>query len=103
VRITIPTQLVLEVLLRQPIHRWYGLELRRVTGLKGGTLYPIVARFEQLGWLDSAWEEPELHEGSGRPRRRYYWLTEKGAQEAAAVLAGRPARLTELRSVRGLA
>jgi PadR family transcriptional regulator PadR len=103
IRITIPTQLVLEALIRQPARRWYGLELRKTTGLPGGTLYPIVARLEQIGWLESEWEEPEQHEGSGRPRRRYYWLTANGAQEAAASLAGRPARMPELRSLRGLA
>jgi DNA-binding PadR family transcriptional regulator len=95
-RITFPTQLVLEALLKQPVHRWYGLELRRETGLKGGTLYPIVARLEQLGWLESRWEEPEKHEGSGRPRRRYYWLTPDGAQRASNALADRRPLLRSL-------
>ena len=98
---TIPTQLVLEVLLRQPTHRWYGLELRRETGLKGGTLYPIMARLEEWGVVASAWEEPERHEGSGRPRRRYYWLTGHGAQQALTALAGRPSHLAALRSLKG--
>jgi PadR family transcriptional regulator len=103
VRITIPTQLVLEALLHRPTRKWYGLELRRETGLPGGTLYPIVARLEQLGWLASEWEAPEQQEGSGRPRRRYYWLTGHGAQEAVAALAGRPDRLPASRPARGLA
>jgi PadR family transcriptional regulator, regulatory protein PadR len=89
-RVTQPTVLVLRSLLAQPGRRWYGLELCRATGLPSGTLYPIIARLEQEGWLASEWEDPKLHESRGRARRRYYWMTGAGAAEATALLERRP-------------
>jgi hypothetical protein len=32
--------------------------------------YPILARLEELGGLDSEWEEPDVHIPAGRPGRR---------------------------------
>jgi PadR family transcriptional regulator PadR len=65
----------------------YGLELIEATGLRGGTLYPLVARLERAGWLESEWEPPAEE---GRPRRRYYRLTREGAARAERTLR-RPA------------
>ncbi|WP_239139367.1 PadR family transcriptional regulator [Sphaerisporangium krabiense] len=63
----------------------YGLELCAAAGLPSGTIHPILARFEGLGWLDSRWEEADPHE-QGRPRRRYYKLTPNGAERARTAL-----------------
>lgn len=88
-RVTRPTLLVLHALLGEPARSWYGLELCRATGLPSGTLYPIIARLEQEGWLASEWEDPTLHEQLGRPRRRYYWITGLGLAGAADLLERR--------------
>src|SRR6267154_1323661 len=71
-RMTLPTQMVLRALLDEPTKQQYGLELCARAGLQSGTLYPILARLEQAGWIESAWEDPEVHLAEGRPRRRYY-------------------------------
>ena len=34
-----------------------------------GTIYPILARLEHVGWVDSTWEDPAVHEEAGRPSR----------------------------------
>jgi PadR family transcriptional regulator PadR len=81
-RVTRPTLAVLGALLDQPSRKWYGLELCKETGLAGGSLYPILARLERHDWLACQWEEPQRQEAERRPRRRYYWLTEKGRAEA---------------------
>lgn len=93
-RMTIPTQLVLEVLLASPAHTAYGLEVGRTSGLPSGTVHPILARLEAIGWLTSSWEEVDPRE-MGRPARRYYTLTGDGAVAARAALARarRPVRL----------
>ncbi len=57
---------------------------RRLTA--HGTLYKALARLERAGLLESRWEEPELAEADGRPRRRLYRLTGTGA---AAVTRAR--------------
>ncbi len=46
--------------------------------VKGGTLYPILARFEREGWTTSAWGE-----GEGGPGRKFISITPAGRQEVA--------------------
>ena len=97
-RMTIPTQLVLEALLQDPERELYGLEIGELADLRSGTVHPILARLEGVGWLTSRWEEvdPQVE---GRPPRRYYRLTAEGLTAAKAALAKayRPARAGRLR------
>lgn len=65
--------------------RLYGLELSGSTGLKSGTLYPVLARLEVAGWVTSTWEETDPRE-AGRPRRRYYELSPLGRRAGSAAL-----------------
>jgi PadR family transcriptional regulator, regulatory protein PadR len=87
---TLQVRLVLDALLNAAGNERYGLQLRDETGLPSGTVYPIIARLEQAGWLESRWEEPARHEAEGRPRRRYYRLTRDGAERARLALARSP-------------
>ena len=54
---TIPTQLVLRALLADPARELYGVEVSTAAGLPSGTVHPILARLEGVGWLTSRWEE----------------------------------------------
>ena len=83
---TLPTQLVLRTLLAEPARELYGLQICNEAGLPSGTIHPILARLEGLSWLESRWEDASPHE-QGRPRRRYYRLTEDGAGRARIALA----------------
>lgn len=85
-RMTQTTQAVLRALLDDPSADRYGLEICAATGLPSGTVHPILARFEALGWLDSAWEQVDPRE-QGRPRRRYYRLNPHGVTQARDALA----------------
>ena len=67
----------------------HGYDLARETGLKSGTLYPILVRLEQQGWLEARWEEEPA---PGRPRRHLYRLTGLGAEEARAAVSRRQAQ-----------
>jgi PadR family transcriptional regulator, regulatory protein PadR len=95
-RMTIPTQLVLCALLAEPTQEMYGLQICIAAGLPSGTIHPILARFERLGWLESRWEDAVPQE-EGRPRRRYYKLTEDGAEQARIALAQATTSVTTLR------
>lgn len=64
----------------------YGLQLMQATGLPSGTLYPILARLERAGWVESRWEEVDPA-AEGRPSRRYYRLTPAGVTEARTEVA----------------
>jgi PadR family transcriptional regulator len=64
-------------------HEWrYGYELGLEVGLKAGSLYPILMRLRDRGFLDAAWETDPPQ---GRPPRHLYRLTDAGAQLAAQV------------------
>jgi PadR family transcriptional regulator, regulatory protein PadR len=83
---TTTTQLVLRALVDAADREVYGLEICRLAELPSGTVHPILARLENLGWLTSRWEEIDKHE-EGRPRRRYYQLSREGLQDAQNALA----------------
>jgi PadR family transcriptional regulator, regulatory protein PadR len=97
-RMTIPTQRVLAALLGDPERELYGIEIGEAAELRSGTVHPILARLEGVGWLTSRWEEidPQVE---GRPPRRYYRLTADGVLAARAALARayRPSPVRRLR------
>jgi PadR family transcriptional regulator, regulatory protein PadR len=61
-RMTMPTQLVLRALLAEPAQEMYGLQICQAAGLPSGTIHPILARLEGLGWLESRWEDASPQE-----------------------------------------
>jgi PadR family transcriptional regulator, regulatory protein PadR len=83
---TAQTQAVLIALLRDPTESLYGLEIAKAAGLASGTIYPILARLERHGWVESEWEEID-ESAEGRRRRRYYRLTSEGARIAREEMA----------------
>jgi PadR family transcriptional regulator, regulatory protein PadR len=87
---------VLAALYEQASQWQHGYALAGKTGLKSGTLYPILIRLADRGLVEACWqEEPE----PGRPRRHLYRLTAGGLASATGALAaqaqqepaGRPA------------
>jgi DNA-binding MarR family transcriptional regulator len=84
-RITLPTAAVLRQMLQDPAGSFYGLALAEATSFPSGTIYPILARLEAAGWVQSFWEQedPAVLE---RPRRRMYQLTAAGAHAARDAL-----------------
>ena len=85
-RMTEPTQRVLRELLNDPTVEMYGLEICKAVKLAPGTVHPLLHKFEELGWLESRFEEIAPSD-AGRPRRRYYRLTPHGAEFARDALA----------------
>lgn len=86
-RMTPQTIAVLRVLLEDPTASRYGLDIARQSGIKTGTLHPMLARLQAAGLIESFWEDPADHEVQGRPRRRYYRLTGHGATLARQAVA----------------
>gem|GEM_PF-438940 len=78
---------VLDLLLERPEDWHYGYDISRRSGLKSGTLYPILIRLADNGWLETRWAEPER---PGRPPRHTYRLTAEGVRAAKAALARLP-------------
>lgn len=91
-QMTIQTQAVLAALLQDPTAGRYGLDLSKSVGYPSGTIYPILARLEAAGWIDSEWEQIDPS-AEGRRRRRYYRITAEGERAARLVLAQTADRL----------
>jgi DNA-binding PadR family transcriptional regulator len=83
---TMTVQLVLRAMLAEPTKEMYGLQICQAAGLPSGTIHPILARLEGHGWTESHWEDVDP-QAEGRPRRRFYKLTEDGAEKARIALA----------------
>jgi len=83
VRVSPQTSVLLESLLQSPAEWRYGYDLSRETGLKSGTLYPILMRLAEKSLLATRWEEAAV---PGRPPRHMYRLTASGQQWARAAV-----------------
>ena len=83
---SVQTIKVLRALASQPTVWRHGYELGAELGLKSGSLYPILIRLGDRGFLESMWEAT----ATGRPPRHLYRLTDDGVAEAA--LADRATR-----------
>jgi len=86
VRLSHQTLKVLRAFMARPRDQLSGAEIARETHLMSGTLYPILARLEKAGWLESAWEEVDARV-AGRPRRRLYRITSAGQNLTLAAFA----------------
>ncbi len=64
----------------------YGYDLMKAAKLPSGTLYPMLARLQQEGLVDSEWEA-QRQDAGGRPPRKYYRLTAEGLRVARLELA----------------
>ena len=53
-----------------------ALESAGFGAIKGGTLYPLLTRFEAAGWIAAEWRP-----GAGGPGRKYFSLTDAGQHE----------------------
>jgi PadR family transcriptional regulator, regulatory protein PadR len=74
-RLTYPTALVLQALLDGHHH---GFDIMDATGLRSGTVYPILRRLDAEGCVRSRWEKEGVARKEQRPPRRYYELTAGG-------------------------
>lgn len=73
----------------------HGWQIMKDTKRTGPTVYGILDRLEDMGWITSYWET--LPPGENRPRRRLYRLTVEGRTLVRELLAERrPAELSKL-------
>lgn len=87
-RVTVPTLDVVEQLLNAhatdaEVHGW---ALRKAVGRSGPTVYGVLDRLEDAGWVTGRWEDNPVE---SNPRRRLYRLTPEGLDQAQTLLAER--------------
>ena len=89
-RLTKPTLAVLDVLMQatddDPV---WGFRICERADLGSGTVYPILDRLAELGWIEATWEAEQPR---GRPRRRLYQMTGLGRTEFPSARAERDSR-----------
>jgi PadR family transcriptional regulator, regulatory protein PadR len=96
VRVTAPLLDVLEVFLHafsdgKELHGWAIL---KATRRSGPTVYGVLDRLEDAGWVVGRWEDQPP--SSNTPRRRLYRFTSDGVAAARDLVASRrPAALTK--------
>jgi len=78
IRLSAQTLQVLDAFLQNPTGWKYGYDISRNTGLKSGTLYPILMRLAERKLLETGWEISE----AGKPPRHLYRLTPDGLRFA---------------------
>jgi PadR family transcriptional regulator, regulatory protein PadR len=86
-RISDETAAVLDLFLSDPGRVRYGREIVIETGLKSGSLYPMLHRLESRELLSSHWEDIDAALELGRRPRRLYRLRGDRAAEAESLLA----------------
>ena len=87
-RVTAATIDVLSVLDEASEPTW-GLAIIKSSGRPAGSVYPILERLENSGWVRSEWEDDP---GRSGPRRRLYEFTDAGAEAARTAIVGFRAR-----------
>jgi DNA-binding PadR family transcriptional regulator len=69
------TTSVLLALAADPQAWRHGYDLCQETGLKAGTMYPILIRLADQGLVETVWEQARV---TGRPPRHMYRLSSSG-------------------------
>jgi len=64
----------------------YGFDIMDSAGLPSGTVYPILGRLEEGGYVRSRWEPAAVAQKARRPARRYYEITAAGRRALAESL-----------------
>ncbi|GAB1822348.1 PadR family transcriptional regulator [Herbidospora sp. RD11066] len=100
-RITQPTLDVLEALYRasaggEELHGW---AIMKETHRAGPTVYKVLDRLAQRGWVEWRWEE--LDDDQSSPRKRFYKLTGEAVPAAGALLRERRPEFCRTRPVLG--
>jgi PadR family transcriptional regulator, regulatory protein PadR len=64
----------------------YGFDIMDATALPSGSVYPILGRLEEAGFVRSRWEKEDAAHRAGRPARRLYQITATGARALTAAI-----------------
>lgn len=80
-RITHQTLKIIDFLLKATETTW-GLEISKATGVKSATVYMLLARLEEDGWVTSKWDDSPKRGAN----RRIYKLTSAGKKQCEKLI-----------------
>ena len=94
-RITAPLLDVLEAFLASDGGELHGWAIIKASHRGGPTVYKILERLTDMGWVTARWDDQPA--APNKHRRRYYKLTGDGVAHAHALVAERrPVRSSQL-------
>jgi len=85
-RVTKQTLSVLRAFLDSGDRPVWGLALSKQLQIPTGSIYPMLDRLVEYGWLQFSWEDDAARLG---PRKKLYKLSEAGAKEAKRLLTSK--------------
>ena len=90
-RMTAPMVILLQVLLEEERQALTAVQIHAKTALGVGTIFTLLDRLAEYGWVESRWEEENkrAERATGSPRRRYYSLSFGGAARARTAITVR--------------
>jgi PadR family transcriptional regulator PadR len=94
-RITPPFLDVLEAFLAAGGGELHGWAIIKSSNRGGPTVYKILERMTEMGWVTARWEDQPAE--PNKPRRRYYRLTGVGTESARSLVAERRPQATDVR------
>ena len=83
-RITAPFLDVLEAFMAAEGRELHGWSIIKTSQRGGPTVYKILERLTDMGWVTTRWEDRAAE--PNKPRRRYYRLTGDGVARARSML-----------------
>src|SRR5690349_5455447 len=86
-RITAPFLDVVQAFLDAGDDELHGWAIISTTGRAGPTVYKILERLTDMGWVTARWDDRAAE--PNKPRRRYYRLTGEGVTHAQALVTER--------------
>jgi PadR family transcriptional regulator PadR len=85
-RVTVPFLKIFSVFVNNPSEKYSGVDVCKETNLKSGTVYPMLIKLNENGWLTSEWEDIDPKKEK-RPQRRFYRITRHGLLSGQKILA----------------
>lgn len=82
-RVTLSFLKTLTVFVNNPSDKFSGADICNATKLMSGTVYPLLFRMEEKGWLLGTWEQTE----EGKQPRKVYVLTRPGLDRGRDILS----------------
>ena len=83
-KVSVPFIKVISVFLSSTDKEFSGYDILKTTSLQSGTVYPMLGKLLEDGWLKSEWKN---NPQKGKPDRLCYTLTVGGKREALKILA----------------
>lgn len=84
-RVSIQEVEVLHLMLLEPARDCYGLELALHAAVPNGTIYALLRRLEQDGWVSALWEASN-DARPDKPARKLYRLTGQGMEKGGHLV-----------------